>query len=217
VKDFQLDLLPLTVEERIGAASAGPTLFFFVREAAQILTLTEAQVRWAIRWYRLDSLLVGNQYRIPRSALARFWRCRRAITRQRIGYDLCIKRQELLAPDPKPPIRSVLARDVFGSDDRPEAQEPDMMDWYDLWELPFPYEATAADWGRLLRSPTACIVQDAGATAQDVLRWPEIYDWMISREMVNLPVGVEDDGAQSRPRMSDPVPPSWQMMFEEFM
>lgn len=217
MKDSQLDLLPLTVEERIGVALAGPCLFFFVREAARILALTEAQVRWAVRWYRLDSLLVGNQYRIPRSALARFWRCRREITRQRVGYDLYVRRQELLAPDPKPPVRSALARDVFGSDDRPEAQEPGMMDWYDLWELPFPYEATAADWARLLRSPTACIVKDIGAASQDVLRWPEIYDWMISREMVNLPVGVEDDGARSRPRMSDPVPPSWQMMFEEFM
>lgn len=217
MKDSQMDLLLQTVEERIGAALAGPCLFFFVREAAQILMLTEAQVRWAVRWYRLDSLLVGNQYRIPRSALVRFWYCRRSISRQRVGYDLCVKRQELLAPKPLPPIRSALTCDAFKSDECLEAQEPSLVDWYDLWELPFPYEATAAGWARLLRSPTVCIAKDMGVASDEVVQWPDIYDWMVSREMVNLPVGAEDAAEESKPRRSDPVPPSWQMMFEDFV
>lgn len=217
MKDSQLDLLSMTVEERIDAALAGPCMFFFVKEAAEILRLTVAQVRWAIRWYRLDSLLVGNQYRIPRSALVRFWRYRRAIVRQRVGYDLFVRHQALQTPDPKPPIRSELTSAAFRSDDLPEAQEPTMMDWYDLWRLPFPYATTVEDWGRLLRSPSVYLIKDLQVGPKDSLEWPEIYDWMISREMINLPVGAEDTEAEPIPRQSVPVPPTWQMMFEEFI
>lgn len=215
----QIEMFLETVEERISAALAGPHMFFFVREAAETLMLSVPQIRWAIRRYRLDSLLIGNQHRIPRSAIVRFWECRREIKRQEIGYLIYAKRQELLAPEPRPRIGSSLTSAAFRSDDCTAAIEDVPMDWYDLGSLPLPDVATTEEWGRLLRSPAHYLVRDLGVSRKDPVDWPTIYDWLISREMVNLPVGADFDVPEdlTMPRKSTPTPSSYQMLFEEFL
>jgi len=187
VQEAQLDMFLETVDQRISAALDGH-LFFFVREAAEILMLNDNQIRLAITMYRLDSLLIGNQYRIPRNALIRYQRERRFIRKQYLAYQALVDLLEKLRPDNV--TLSSPMKEAFHSDCVNYSEEPAVQDWYDLWELPLPQEASVSTWARLLRIPSR-LIEDLQLSASNTLRWPDIYDWMISREMINLPVGFE--------------------------
>lgn len=55
--------------------------------------------------------------------------------------------------------------------------------------LPFPYAAKAKYWSRILGVPEDLIQEVLGI--HDEIHWPEIYDWLVECEVVNLPIPME--------------------------
>ena len=68
------------------------------------------------------------------------------------------------------------------------------MDWYLLQRLPLPQEASAGEWAGILGVPSLLVRQTFGCRWDDIVPWPEMYDWLVSCEVVNLPVPFDAVG-----------------------
>ena len=68
------------------------------------------------------------------------------------------------------------------------------MDWYLLQRLPLPQEASAGEWAGVLGVPSLLVRQTFGCRWSDMVPWPEMYDWLVSCEVVNLPVPFDAAG-----------------------
>ncbi len=187
------------------AASNG-RLFYSVRQVANMLQLSGFRVYYLVYNYRLDALWVAGEYRIPFTAIIDYIADRSAISRQFFDYIAFTESRTIRGalayrmssgsgavptyPDGEP-VGSHLREAILGRiwpSKKQSACESDPIDWYGLEDLRLPHRATTETWARLLALSEEQLLSDSDWEQGQVITWPEMYDWMIDREVVNLPV-----------------------------
>lgn len=172
-----------TLEMSLGRAARDGRLFYSVRQSARILNISEFMAYYRIEMYRLDALLIGGEYRIPYTAIidtARNWK---RIARQWNAM-LSMERQ-MSCSLPRTKTSPVRYADM-------PAAEANPADWYSLDMLPLPDMASTETWERLIGARPKSICIETGWASCQMIEWPEMYDYMIEREVINLPCPIEN-------------------------
>lgn len=196
-----------TRELLLGKAREG-LIFYGIAQTAAITGKTPFEIRYAIiATYHLDALRLGDEYRIPYTAILDYLDYLENKTGEftemdgskdcdpgRIGlYRYLSQLPHGHAPSGRCPF------------DRMEGKtEQSPQDWYSLQSLPFPFSAKASVWAMILGVPTDLVKESVGTCSEDI-SWPEIYDWLVESEVINLPVSSES--GESKPK-KETAPPS---------
>lgn len=177
-----------------------------VTQAASCLGLTPFETRYAISRYRLDALLVTGEYRIATDWVRRFSTISK--TEDFMDYDLVLSQMEIEGVHAlmfdgrvRPLVESLRATGrsvseiagLVGHDrqfhyDGMPGDEEDPLDWYDLPSLGiWPETGDVRTWAQVLNLNADELAIEAGLCSGMDVGWPEIYDYLVSREVVNLP------------------------------
>lgn len=187
--------------------------FLTISEVSIILDLTLSQIRNAIYLYRLDALLISGVYRIPFFSVEEYIKDKNAITRQFFSYKKYIEEHEIdgileyhsliaYGLEKENAIKILKAKNEYITDEIiqdidkyiPEEKteavaEVNIIDWYDLKRLELPYKVSLSNLSNLLRIPLKSILDDLEVDKKCCsIDWPEVYDLLVSKEIVNLPV-----------------------------
>lgn len=189
------------------AASNG-RLFYSIREVAGLLGISGFRVYYLVYYYRLDALVVAGEYRIPFTAVIDYLEDRHAIARQYRDWLAFIDGRTVsgvlpFIADPTGPLPTLpedlpvspeLAEAILYrpwanlSEGGTEVSEATLIDWYGLPDLQLPHKASVRRWADLIGVYSWALAADTGWSEAQMIEWPEMYDWMISREVANLPV-----------------------------
>ncbi|MBO4279656.1 MAG: hypothetical protein J5891_07620 [Spirochaetales bacterium] len=204
---FQPDLFTyssISTRELLLCRAREGLLFYGIAQVAAMTGKTAFEVRYAIiSTYHLDALRLGGEYRIPYTGI--------------LGYLDYLENKpgnysetaEIKDYDPgRIALYMYLARLPHGHipagnkpyDKMPGKAESCPLDWYSLSELPLPFSETVSGWARILGVPADLVRSSIGSTAK-MIRWPEIYDWLVECEVVNLPIPLENVDAPRTERM----------------
>lgn len=207
-RDPQLSLFQLprtSIATALQNAASNGRLFYSIREVAQVLGISGFRVYYLVYYYRLDALVVAGEYRIPFTAIIDYLQDRHRITQQYRDYLTLVDGQTITGAlsflaDPAGPL-PLLPGGVSITADMAEAMlartwpevsqgtpEVDLIDWYGLDDLRLPHSATVMRWAELLGVHAWALAVDSNWGESQTIEWPEMYDWMITREVVNLPV-----------------------------
>lgn len=202
----EIDLKQLLINSR----NEEGRVFYSVKEVAKLLTLSEFQVYWAIWLYRLDAFLLAGEWRISFLAILDYQQNADSIQEQYFAYAEAIKEREI------PFIRKVrevvktggtveeaynlyhkkgvlISRDlvkrivykVLPNIRSYGTKEEDLLDWYSIPDLKLPLEAPVHFWADLFKVSSESLKKDLG-TSKSILKHPDIYEYLVDREMVNI-------------------------------
>lgn len=204
----QLDLFNIKISLAVvlQKAARNGRLFYTIRQVSKMLGISGFRVYYLVYNYRLDALLVGGEYRIPYSAILGYLSDRCMITRQYFDYLAWIEEREIkgvlpyITGDSKDlprlqeglPVDNGLARKmrtrILPNPALLATAEDDPVDWYDLADLGLPHRAKLATWASILQTTVSALTGDSDWHEDSMVDYPEMYDWMVDREVVNLPV-----------------------------
>lgn len=173
-----------------------------------MLKISGFRVYYLVYYYRLDALVVAGEYRIPFTAIIDYLTDRHQIVQQFRDYLAFVSERTVTgvlpfiadptAPLPKLPedvsVSAELAEAILNrpwtdlSDGGTEVSEATLVDWYGLPDLRLPHRASVRTWAELLGVHSWALSADTGWSEAQVVEWPEMYDWMIARQVANLPV-----------------------------
>ncbi len=204
----QLDLFNVKISLAVvlQRAARNGRLFYTIRQVSKMLNISGFRVYYLVYNYRLDALMVGGEYRIPYTAILDYLSDRCMITRQFFDYLAWTEARE---------IKGVLPFITGKSTDLPKLQESllvgkglarrmrnrilpdpaslataedDPVDWYDLADLGLPQHARVATWACILQTSVGALTSDSDWHEDSMVDYAEMYDWMVDREVANLPV-----------------------------
>lgn len=188
----------LSAREMLMPKAREGKLFYSISQVASMTGRSPFEVRYAITvTYHLDALKLGEEYRVPYSAVLDY-----------LDYleNKSGDFEELDGSRDYDPGRTALyiylsnmphGRRPKGRrpyDDLPGKEETAPVDWYLLQRLPLPHKASAGEWAGILGVPSLLVRQTFGCRWSDMVPWPEMYDWLVSCEVVNLPVPFDAAG-----------------------
>lgn len=182
----------LSAREMLMLKAKEGSLFYSISQVASMTGRSPFEVRYAITaTYHLDALKLGEEYRVPYSAVLEYLDY---LENKSGDYE------ELDGSRDYDPGRTALyiylsnmphgrlPRGRRPYDGLPGKEETAPVDWYMLQRLPLPLEASAGEWARILGVPSLLVRQTFKCCWNDTVPWPEMYDWLVSCEVVNLPV-----------------------------
>ena len=182
----------LSAREMLMPKAREGKLFYSISQVASMTGRSPFEVRYAITaTYHLDALKLGEEYRVPYSAVLDY-----------LDYleNKSGDFEELDGSRDYDPGRTALyiylsnmphGRRPKGRrpyDDLPGKEETAPVDWYLLQRLPLPHKASAGEWAGILGVPSLLVRQTFGCRWSDMVPWPEMYDWLVSCEVVNFPI-----------------------------
>lgn len=212
LRQLEFNFDPPTLSEMLEAAAECEGRYFWtMKETARLLKTSTSDVWWLIVHCRLDALLICGEYRIPWTAIVRYQSEKRRISAQyhcykhwtfyrraycflelRAGYYVVhLMRRQMIPMEMilHMPRRELPDPQLWTAWDPDAETEEALEDWYDLPELGLPYELTAEGWASLLRVGRAAGLAETGWFSGDLVDWPTAYDYLVEREVVNLPAG----------------------------
>lgn len=198
--------IPTSIEDLIQAYEGNGRHFLTLQESAKVLGMTVYEVRYAILNYRLDALLVTGEYRIQMDWLRAYERHRNddytsyARTLEEMEYSgvhalafdgrltEAVKRVEQLGK-PYQVLSDLVRKDRQRHYDGMPGEEAAMIDWYGLSGFDFwPDDiASIGDWAKVLRVHAPALSRELYMDPSSQVEWPEMYDFLVEREVVNLP------------------------------
>lgn len=205
----QLDLFQtsrLSIAVALQRAASNGRLFYTIRQVANLLGVSGFRIYYLVYNYRLDALWVAGEYRIPFTAVIDYLQDRAAITRQYFDYLIYTDSKTITGvlpflqdpnnqPLPTLPEGMAVTPDtalaILGRQWPRKVQgstELNPIDWYGLGDLRLPWMAPIAAWAAILEISTSALVSDSSWSEEDLICWPDMYDWMIEREVVNQPI-----------------------------
>ena len=163
---------------KLRRAAQNGRLFYSITQAARLLEITEFICRYRIQMYRLDALLIGDRFRIPWTAIVSSKTDYQAICRQWQAALQLIRHKALRSEGTQElPLLTY---------DQMDGSEKDCQDWYDLPALGLPQADSARSWEIILGTRERQISKEMGLKARDIVAWPEMYDYLIDHEFINL-------------------------------
>lgn len=208
MKEKQLDLFNIKVSLAVvlQRAARNGRLFYTIRQVSKVLNISGFRVYYLVYNYRLDALLIGGEYRIPYTAILDYLSDRCMITRQYFDYLAWTEAREIKGVLPfitgesidlprlqeGLPVDKNLARRMLNRilpDPSSLAIEEDApVDWYGLVDIGLPHRARVATWAAILQTTVGALTSDSEWHEDSMVDYPEMYDWMVDREVINLPV-----------------------------
>ena len=169
-------------------------VFYGIAQVAKMTGKTPFEVRYAIiSTYHLDALRLGEEYRIPYTGILAYLDYLENKTGEYVELDgskdcdpgrMALYRYLSRLPHGHAPAGSRPYDLMEGK------TEPNPRDWYSLQDLPLPYSARPTIWAMILGVPTELVTSSVGSKRCEI-EWPEIYDWLVECEVVNLPVPLD--------------------------
>lgn len=205
----QLDLFQTTrvsIAVALQRAASNGRLFYTIRQVANLLGISGFRVYYLVYNYRLDALWVAGEYRIPFTAIIDYLQDCAAITRQYFDYLIYTDSRTAKGvlsfvrdPDNQPlptlpegmQVTPDMALAILGRQWPQKAQgstEMNPIDWYGLEDLRLPWKAAVSSWAAILEISATALLSDSSWSEEEIICWPEMYDWMIEREVVNQPI-----------------------------
>ncbi len=204
----QLDLFNIKVSLAVvlQRAARNGRLFYTIRQVSKMLGISGFRVYYLVYNYRLDALLIGGEYRIPYTAILDYLSDRCMITRQYFDYLAWTEAREVKGALsyiteestelPRLPegliVNPALARRIrnriLPDPSSLTIEEADPVDWYALADLGLPQCARVAAWAAILQTTVGAITSDSEWHEGSMVDYLEMYDWMVDRQVVNLPV-----------------------------
>lgn len=198
--------IPTSIEDRIQAYEDNGRYFLTLQESAKVLGLSVYEVRYAILNYRLDALLVTGEYRILTDWIRTYGKCRsddytsyaRALEEMEFSgvhalafegrITEAVRRVEEL-DKPYQVLSDLVRFDRQRHYDDMPSEEEAVLDWYGLSSLTFwPADiACIGDWASLLRVNALVLAREMSIDPSSQVEWPEMYDFLVEREVLNLP------------------------------
>lgn len=200
---FQIEETPM---DRLSQIEARGIQFITIAQAASVLGFSDYEVRYVISFYRLDALLIAGSYRIPVTAMRTF-----LTTDEQEAYNVfyrAIKAVEIkgvysLVKDgsleevrsslealslPLDRIIDLTEKDTFYCYSEMSGNEDNPIDWYELDKIKWPSSgATISDYAAVLQVNPRHLAAEIERNASEQIEWPEFYDFLIEREVINLP------------------------------
>ena len=188
----------LSAREMLMPKAREGKLFYSISQVASMTGRSPFEVRYAITaTYHLDALKLGEEYRVPYSAVLDYL----DYLENKSGdfeeldgsrdYDHGRTALYIYLSN-MPHGRRPKGRRPY--DDLPGKEETAPVDWYLLQRLPLPHKASAGEWAGILGVPSLLVRQTFGCRWSDMVPWPEMYEWLVSCEVVNLPVPFDAAG-----------------------
>jgi hypothetical protein len=181
----------ISVRDKLLMNAKDGILFYSISQVSSLTKKTPYEIRYAVTTtYHLDALKLGEEYRVPFSAVLDYL----DYLEIERGLDAASKEKDL---DPaRTALLLFLARKPAGKkpkgtkpyDLMPGKEEENPVDWYMLQRLPLPFSTSAIEWANILGVPGFLIEEVFNVSWKDPIQWPEMYDWLISCEVINLPV-----------------------------
>lgn len=204
----QLDLFDIKVSLAVvlQRAARNGRLFYTIRQVSKMFGISGFRVYYLVYNYRLDAILVGGEYRIPYTAILGYLSDRSMITRQYFDYLAWTEAREIKGALPfilglstdLPRLQEGMAigkglahrmrNRVLPDTTSLAAEENDPADWYELADLGLPQRARVATWAGILQTTVGALTSDSQWHEDSLVEYPEMYDWMVDRQVVNLPV-----------------------------
>lgn len=166
------DLHPsLTLKSLLQQRAADGKLFYKLKEVARMFRLSGFQVHWAIKLCRLDALFVCGEYRIPWFSILDWVEDHHRIKRQFWVFRACVNGH---------------VKDDIHVSENSSIEEESPEDYYFLQDLHLPASMSVYELSLILEVPYLALQQEMHVSGQ--ITWPEVYDYLVEREVVNLPV-----------------------------
>lgn len=192
--DLQPDLFvsaSVSAKEQILANVKEGVLFYSIGQVSNIVGRNPYSVRFAITTtYHLDALKLGEEYRVPFFAILDYMdylEAQKGPEGEEKEKDFDPARMALWCYLSRKPVGKMPAgRKPY--DSMPGKEEEAPLDWYSLWCLPLPFSASTAEWAQVLGVKELLIKEVFNTELGAFIQWPEMYDWLISCEVINLPI-----------------------------
>lgn len=166
------DLHPsLNLKSLLQQRAADGKLFYKLKEVARMFRLSGFQVHWAIKLCRLDALFVCGEYRIPWFSILDWVEDHWQIKRQFWTFQAI--------------VNAHAKSDIYVSESSSIYEEAPQ-DYYCLPDLYLPNVMSVYELSLILEVPYLALQQEMNVSGQ--ITWPEVLDFLIEREFVNLPV-----------------------------
>ncbi len=207
--DIQPDLFvsaSVSVRERLLSNAKDGVLFYSISQVANFVGKTPYSVRFAITTtYHLDALKLGEEYRVPFFAILDYMDYLEAqkgpegeekekdFDPARTALWYFLSRRLVWKNPEKEGLEEgkIVEKKPTGSrpyDSMPGKEEEAPLDWYSLSCLPLPFSASTAEWAQILGVQETLIKEVFHTSWKDLIQWPEMYDWLISCEVINFPI-----------------------------
>lgn len=204
----QLDLFNVKVSSAVvlQRAARNGRLFYTIRQVSKVLNISGFRVYYLVYNYRLDALMVGGEYRIPYTAILDYLSDHCMITRQFFDYLAWTEAREISRVLPfitgastdlprlpeglvvNPALARRIRNRILPDPASLATAEDDPIDWYDLADLGLPQCARVTAWAAIMQTSVGALTSDSDWHEDSMVDYAEMYDWMVDREVVNLPV-----------------------------
>ncbi|WP_319758127.1 hypothetical protein [uncultured Sphaerochaeta sp.] len=220
--ELDLEIGVLSSEEMLKLAVEQGRRFFSRRESAAILGITPGQAGDLMKLCRLDAFWIGGEYRVHWTSLASFLEEFGWIRQQYLNYLSFTQPREVKhfwktrkimhnggsIENVRALLERQLVKDwlIYRIADRklPETDQPieeqTFRDWYDIPGMDLPSTASCLQWARLIGTRPSVI----GVSPYTTITYPEMFDWLVEREVVNLPVFRQENIEEKEPENFDP-------------
>lgn len=210
---FLFELPTPTVQEMLLDMAKHGNLFYSVSDVARLSGYSGYQVYWAIWYCRLDAISICGQWRIPYTVIPTWIQEKEVLEEQYESYRNLMKEREvpgfwkarkmLGAGAGKKAVKTFLAsKGLVATDqllemisshspiDKTAAteEEGDLIDWYELDQLPLPSIAKMDTWSRILRVPEDSLSAEAVWNGESTIPRDRMLEFLIEREIANIPV-----------------------------
>lgn len=195
-----------SARDRILSNAKDGVLFYSISQVADLVGKTPYSVRFAITTtYHLDALKLGEEYRVPFLAVLDYMDYLEAqegpegeekekdFDPARTALWYFLSRRSVWKDSENEGLEEgrIVEKKPAGSrpyDSMPGKEEETPFDWYSLTCLPLPFSASTAEWARILGVQETLVKEVFHTGWKDSIQWPEMYDWLVSCEVVNFPI-----------------------------
>lgn len=183
-------------------------------QAMKILNLTYGQIRYAILNYELDAYLICNRFRITPAAIKSFLSKEQELFERQYHeemlkhelsgvYNLAFKGNipEALASlkrhsYPISSLDDLCAKNKQYKYDSMEAGTTEPYDFYDIESLGLPPQIDLYVLAAILQVQTADIAAELNVSSNAILSYPEVYDYLMVKQLLNINIPISDSSSQ---------------------
>ena len=189
-------------------------VFLTPKQVCSLLSKTWGQVRYAIQSYELDAYIIDGEYRFTLQAVSDYidnvqekYEAIYHSTMQRIelsgvyaltqGTDISAAVRSLKQHGyPISSIDTLLDKRRRYKYDELEEGNTEILDFYDIPSLDIPESLYVWELANLLQMEEMRIARNIGKPLDEILGYPTVYDYLVSKQYVNANVPMNLNGSQ---------------------
>ena len=194
-------------------------MFLTPKQVCSICGKTWGMIRYAAYNYALDAYQVAGNLRFTTNAVEdyidnvqdRFEKAYHDTMSRLEIYGAYALRSGIVTPDitslrshghPITAVDYLMDIEVPESYDKQPQGSTELDDYYDISLLGLPDRLAVWELAELMQLPMNIVSKDIGARVDDILEFTSVYDWLVSKQLVNANIGDKLYVSQSLDNMS---------------